>query len=97
LGIMRFLDTEFRIINLKEDRLVDKYAHDCPFEAYVTNLGLYNEGELVGEWVKFPTDSEHFKEVLNRIGLVKRTILDNPMRNILFQTMTAMFTKSTIA
>ena len=23
-------------------------------EAYVTNLGKYNEGELVGEWVKFP-------------------------------------------
>ena len=25
------------------------------FEAYVTNLGKYNEGELVGEYLKFPT------------------------------------------
>ena len=22
--------------------------HDCPFEAFITNLGKYNEGELVG-------------------------------------------------
>ena len=28
-----------------------EYGHDCPFEAYITNLGKYNEGELVGEWV----------------------------------------------
>lgn len=57
---------------------MDKYAHDCPFEAYVTNLGLYNEGELVGEWVKFPTDSEHFKEVLNRIGIGKTDDFGQP-------------------
>ena len=25
------------------------------FEAYITNLGKYNEGELVGETLKFPT------------------------------------------
>ena len=24
------------------------------FEAYITNLGKYNEGELVGETLKFP-------------------------------------------
>ena len=28
---------------------------DGDFEAFVTNLGKYNEGMLVGEWVKFPT------------------------------------------
>ena len=28
------------------------------FQAFVTNLGKYNEGKLVGEWVKFPTDTE---------------------------------------
>ena len=25
------------------------------FEAYITNRGKYNEGELVGETLKFPT------------------------------------------
>lgn len=45
------------------------YEHDCPFEAYITNLGKYNEGELVGEWVKFPTTKEHIQEVLKRIGI----------------------------
>ena len=23
-----------------------EYDHDCPFEAFITNLGKYNEGEL---------------------------------------------------
>ena len=28
------------------------------FGAYITNLGKYNEGELVGETLKFPTTTE---------------------------------------
>ena len=28
------------------------------FEAYITNLGKYNEGALVGETLKFPTTTE---------------------------------------
>lgn len=39
------------------------------FEAFVTNLGKYNEGELVGEWVRFPTSEEEMKEVFTRIGI----------------------------
>lgn len=46
-----------------------EYHHDCPFEAYITNLGKYNEGELVGEWVKFPTTKEYLKKVFQRIGI----------------------------
>ena len=38
-------------------------------EAYVTNLGKYNEGELVGEWVKFPISKEEMSAVLDRIGI----------------------------
>ncbi len=45
------------------------YEHDCPFEAYITNLGKYNEGELVGEWVKFPTTAEELQKVFDRIGI----------------------------
>lgn len=41
------------------------------FEAYVTNLGKYNEGDLVGEWVKFPTTTEELGNVLDRIGINK--------------------------
>ena len=51
-----------------------EYGHDCPFEAYITNLGKYNEGELVGEWVKFPTRSEDLKKVF---GLVKEYLAEN--------------------
>ena len=42
---------------------------DGSFEAFVTNLGKYNEGELVGEWVHFPITEEEMKEVFERIGI----------------------------
>ena len=45
------------------------YEHDCPFEAFITNLGKYNEGELIGEWVKFPTKPEELQNVFERIGI----------------------------
>ena len=45
------------------------YDHDCPFEVFITNLGKYNEGNLVGEWVKFPTTEEELKKVFERIGI----------------------------
>ena len=38
-------------------------------EAYVTNLGKYNEGQLVGEWVKFPVSKEEMSAVFDRIGI----------------------------
>ena len=36
---------------------------------FVTNLGKYNEGQLVGEWVLFPVDEEEWNEILERIGI----------------------------
>ena len=50
---------------------VSGYDKDYPFAAFVTNLGKYNEGELVGEWVKFPTTAEEMKQVFDRIGIGK--------------------------
>ena len=46
-----------------------EYNKDYPFAAFITNLGKYNEGELVGEWVKFPTTPEEMQEVFKRIGI----------------------------
>ena len=45
------------------------HDHDVPFEAFITNLSKYNEGDLVGEWVKFPTTSECLRDVFRRIGI----------------------------
>ncbi len=45
---------------------------DCAFEAFITNLGKYNEGFLVGEWVKFPVTNEEMQEVFRRIGIGRR-------------------------
>lgn len=47
-------------------------SRDCAFEAFVTNLGKYNEGELVGEWVKFPITNDEMQEVFKRIGIGRR-------------------------
>jgi antirestriction protein len=36
---------------------------------FLTNLGRYNEGCLVGEWVKLPVPADKLEEVLARIGI----------------------------
>lgn len=45
------------------------YDKEYPFAAFITNLGKYNEGALVGEWVKFPTTAEELKKIFERIGI----------------------------
>jgi len=51
---------------------------DGDFEAFVTNLGKYNEGMLVGEWVKFPTTEEEMQKVFERIGIGKQDEFGQP-------------------
>ena len=36
---------------------------------FITNLGKYNEGELIGEWIEFPIDEDDLEEVLEKIGI----------------------------
>jgi antirestriction protein len=36
---------------------------------FITNLGKYNEGELVGEWVELPASEEKLDAVYERIGI----------------------------
>ena len=42
------------------------------FRAYIANLGLYNEGEILGEWVSFPLDDANREELLIRLKLAHR-------------------------
>ena len=56
------------------------YDHDCPFEAFITNLGKYNEGALVGEWVKFPTTAEELQKVFERIGIGSKDDFGHPYK-----------------
>ncbi len=57
-------------IPLKEEINLDEaYGEDVYFKAFVTNLGKYNEGDLVGEWVEFPIDETEFNAILERIGV----------------------------
>lgn len=36
---------------------------------FITNLGKYNEGDLVGEWIDFPISDEELEKVKDRIGI----------------------------
>lgn len=38
-------------------------------KGFITNLGKYNEGFLIGEWVTFPIDEDELEEVFERIGI----------------------------
>lgn len=38
-------------------------------KGFITNLGKYNEGELIGEWIEFPIDDDELQEVFERIGI----------------------------
>ena len=36
---------------------------------WIGNLGKYNEGELVGEWIELPFDEDEWNELLDRIQI----------------------------
>lgn len=38
-------------------------------KVFLTNLGKYNEGQLIGKWVEMPIDEDELKEVLESIGI----------------------------
>lgn len=42
---------------------------EAVLSAFVTNLGKYNEGRLVGEWLNLPTDTETVQDLFSRIGI----------------------------
>jgi len=37
-------------------------------KGYITNLGKYNEGALIGKYITFPIDEDDLQEVLKEIG-----------------------------
>lgn len=42
---------------------------NAAIEAFVTNVGKYAEGDLCGEWLKFPATESDVKSLLARIGV----------------------------
>ena len=54
---------------LKKQTKLNESVETPYFKAYITNLGKYNEGALVGKWVEFPIDETEFDKVLESIGI----------------------------
>lgn len=48
----------------------------CEMKAYITNLGKYNEGCLVGKWIDFPIDEDDFTNKLKSIGVKENTMYE---------------------
>lgn len=44
-------------------------TQEYELSAFITNLGKYNEGYLVGKFIRLPIPSEELKEALNDIGI----------------------------
>lgn len=38
-------------------------------KGYITNLGKYNEGCLIGKWITFPIDEDDLQAVFDEIGI----------------------------
>lgn len=53
--------------NKKLKKSAEAGKEESKIKIYLTNLGKYNEGELVGEWVTLPVDD--FKPILDKIGI----------------------------
>ena len=41
-------------------------------KGFITNLGKYNEGYLIGKWITFPIDDDDLEKVLEEIGINER-------------------------
>lgn len=46
----------------------DFMTKNIEIKGYITNLGRYNEGLLIGEWVTFPIDKEEINKIMKHIG-----------------------------
>ena len=53
-------------------------------KGFITNLGKYNEGELIGEWIDFPISEEDLQEVLQRIGIGSTDSFGQPYEEYFF-------------
>lgn len=54
------------------------------FNGYITNLGKYNEGSLVGEWISFPISDGDLQAVLQRIGIGSTDAFGSPYEEFFF-------------
>ena len=66
-GMKGQLTIERNDANTRKD--LETEAETTVIEAYITNLGKYNEGELCGEYLKFPATKDEVKALLARIGV----------------------------
>ena len=65
-----------------EKEEVIPFSGGKPFSAWIGNLGKYNEGELRGTWVQFPTDRETIDVVMKNIGIGEKDVFGQPYEEI---------------
>ena len=55
--------------------------NNAKINGFITNLGKYNEGVLIGEWISFPISEDELSEVYERIGIN----LDEPINGVWYE------------
>ena len=55
--------------SLKENTYIDNLEGLKMLKIYVTNLGKYNEGFLIGKWLELPATEEEIEKTLEAIGI----------------------------
>lgn len=67
----QYLDTYNRLQNGQtvSDKTKVTVSAQPIISAFITNLGKYNEGELVGKWHNFPTTKEDIEQTFREIGI----------------------------
>lgn len=61
-----------------EKEEVKDFSKGKPLGVWIGNLGKYNEGELVGAWVRFPTTPAEIDSVMKKIGIGTRDVFGQP-------------------
>ncbi|MEX9764959.1 antirestriction protein ArdA [Proteus mirabilis] len=54
---------------MRKTATASPYLKSGIISVFITNLGKYNEGELVGEWLELPATSKEIEHCLMRIGI----------------------------
>jgi antirestriction protein len=54
---------------MRKTTMINAATENAIASLFITNLGKYNEGQLVGEWIDFPAEESDINALLERIGI----------------------------
>lgn len=59
---------------------------NAAIKGYITNLGKYNEGYLIGKWISFPVNDDELETIFKEIGISSEPDLNGNVYEEYFMT-----------